>query len=47
MEFVYALVATGTVVLTDFLENLPDESDFRICFSQDRYIFHLLNYLWK
>lgn len=60
MAILYAVVARGTVVLSEFsavtgntgavarriLEKLPSESesgsDSRLCFSQDRYIFHIL-----
>ncbi|KAJ9699553.1 hypothetical protein PVL29_008240 [Vitis rotundifolia] len=56
MAILYALVARGTVVLSEFsavsgntgavarriLEKLPAEADSRVCFSQDRYIFHIL-----
>ncbi|KAF9593618.1 hypothetical protein IFM89_024302 [Coptis chinensis] len=56
MAIVYAVVARGTVVLSEFsavsgntsavarriMEKLPTESDSRLCFSQDRYIFHIL-----
>ncbi|CAM8964517.1 unnamed protein product [Rhodiola kirilowii] len=58
MAIVYALVARGTIVLSEFsevtgntgaiarriLEKLPSDgsgSDSRLCFSQDRYIFHI------
>ncbi|KAM5585075.1 hypothetical protein ABKV19_004462 [Rosa sericea] len=56
MAILYAVVARGTVVLSEFsavsgntgavarriLEKLPPDSDSRVCFSQDRYIFHIL-----
>ncbi|KAL3610956.1 hypothetical protein D5086_001976 [Populus alba] len=56
MAIIYAVVARGTVVLSEFsaatgntgavarriLEKLPSEADSRLCFSQDRYIFHIL-----
>ncbi|CAN7038207.1 hypothetical protein IGI04_005188 [Brassica rapa subsp. trilocularis] len=57
MAIIYAVVARGTVVLTEFsavtgntgavvrriLEKLsPETADERLCFSQDRYIFHIL-----
>ncbi|XP_068663291.1 vesicle-associated membrane protein 714-like [Aristolochia californica] len=56
MAILYAVVARGTVVLSEFsavtgntgavarriLEKLPSDSDSRVSFSQDRYIFHLL-----
>ncbi|KAL5721187.1 hypothetical protein ACHQM5_013779 [Ranunculus cassubicifolius] len=56
MAIVYAVVARGSVILSEFsavsgnssavarriLEKLPSESDSRLCFSQDRYIFHIL-----
>ncbi|KAH8499331.1 hypothetical protein H0E87_018019 [Populus deltoides] len=66
MAIIYAVVARGTVVLSEFsavtgnsgavarriLEKLPSEADSRLCFSQDRYIFHILRsdgltYLWR
>ncbi|KAG6789166.1 hypothetical protein POTOM_005256 [Populus tomentosa] len=66
MAIIYAVVARGTVVLSEFsaatgntgavarriLEKLPSEADSRLCFSQDRYIFHILRsdgltFLWR
>lgn len=56
MAILYAVVARGTVVLSEFsavtgntgavarriLEKLPAHDDSRLCFSQDRFIFHIL-----
>ncbi|KAH9605497.1 hypothetical protein KSS87_014704 [Heliosperma pusillum] len=62
MAILYALVARGTIILSEFsavtgnigavarriLEKLPNngdgdgDADSRLCFSQDRYIFHIL-----
>ncbi|KAG2580901.1 hypothetical protein PVAP13_6KG000800 [Panicum virgatum] len=48
MAIVYALVARGTVVLAEFAAvsgnagALPPDADSRLCFAQDRYIFHVL-----
>ncbi|KAJ9541241.1 hypothetical protein OSB04_027747 [Centaurea solstitialis] len=56
MAILYALVARGTTVLSEFsavsgntgavarriLEKLPPDVESRLCFSQERYIFHIL-----
>ncbi|GAB2274588.1 hypothetical protein Dimus_009356 [Dionaea muscipula] len=56
MAIIYAVVARGTTVLSEFsavsgntgvvarriLEKLPGDGDSRLCFSQDRFIFHIL-----
>lgn len=56
MAILYAVVARGTIVLSEFsavsgnigavarriLEKLPPEAESRLCFSQERYIFHIL-----
>ncbi|KAL5058317.1 hypothetical protein RYX36_029921, partial [Vicia faba] len=40
-EFSVVTGNTGAVARR-LLEKLPTESDSRLCFSQDRYIFHIL-----
>lgn len=40
-EFSAVTGNTGSVARR-ILENLPEEADSRLCFSQDRYIFHIL-----
>ncbi|MBA0558031.1 hypothetical protein Golob_015071 [Gossypium lobatum] len=47
-----AVTGNAGAVARRVLEKLPEEADSRLCFSQDRYIFHILRsdglcFLWR